>query len=435
MSYLKPLISTLDEIWYQKLEPISSSVFVALLARFCVVVAVLGIYSSFMNWATLVGVMPFAERGAKGLLYGVLALALLLLAVRRQSGALLPFAIFFSVLLLATLLHEFAYAVKGMVIGIALFLCVGGVVVSYKLQVFTARLMMFVTLFFVAGLMFEVWYPGSFSTTLGRSALMYMNPNLAAAGLCLGAFSGLPAVSREYKLSYLILVSTGVLCTLSRSASLGLFLAGLLWIVANRSWLFKLTPVMVKAYAVAALVLISCGLFLTQAYNKVEVFEWATQTAVNGVPPRQPKAPVQVPSFIPQAEGAHGGGNVDVYGITAAEEKSSAGARKQLLIRAWDEYWQSPVVGKGLNHAFSLAPHNSFILFAVAVGALGWFVVPVWLYLIARFGRAVELKMTAMFLLVSALFMHDLFTNHALMMAMLLAIVVNSRLGVIGGKQ
>jgi len=45
-----------------------------------------------------------------------------------------------------------------------------------------------------------------------------------------------------------------------------------------------------------------------------------------------------------------------------------------LIERAWLVYRKYPWTGVGLKVAYALQPHNSFLMFALAVGLVGWLV-------------------------------------------------------------
>jgi hypothetical protein len=69
---------------------------------------------------------------------------------------------------------------------------------------------------------------------------------------------------------------------------------------------------------------------------------------------------------------------------------NSISARGLLMERAWLSYRHGPFFGQGLAAAHALQPHNTFLLFAVAFGDLGWIVPLAFLGLTAYSVRSVQ---------------------------------------------
>ena len=69
---------------------------------------------------------------------------------------------------------------------------------------------------------------------------------------------------------------------------------------------------------------------------------------------------------------------------------NSISARGLLMERAWLSYRNGPLFGRGLAAAHALQPHNTFLLFAVAFGDLGWLVPLAFLGLTAYSVRNVQ---------------------------------------------
>jgi hypothetical protein len=80
----------------------------------------------------------------------------------------------------------------------------------------------------------------------------------------------------------------------------------------------------------------------------------------------------------------------DLQRLKTEELVDSASYRRLLFQRAIDSYTKAPPEGLGLQAAHNLIPHNSYLLFAVAFGHIGWLVPFGFIGLLAR--RAWVLK-------------------------------------------
>jgi hypothetical protein len=68
--------------------------------------------------------------------------------------------------------------------------------------------------------LYEITHPMAFSMSLGRSAGFYVNPNIAGAALIVGMLLGLPAVPKQFREVFMLVIAVGVFTTLSRGALL-----------------------------------------------------------------------------------------------------------------------------------------------------------------------------------------------------------------------
>jgi O-Antigen ligase len=70
--------------------------------------------------------------------------------------------------------------------------------------------------------LYELFHPGTFSSTSGRAAGLYIDANASGMALVLGALVGLTAIPPRWREIFLMLTSAGVLATFSREAILAL---------------------------------------------------------------------------------------------------------------------------------------------------------------------------------------------------------------------
>ncbi len=76
------------------------------------------------------------------------------------------------------------------------------------------------TLLGVALNLYELFHPGTFSSTLGRAAGLYVDSNCSGMALVLGCLVGLTAIPRRWRDIFLMLTFAGVMVTFSREAIL-----------------------------------------------------------------------------------------------------------------------------------------------------------------------------------------------------------------------
>src|SRR5579884_3123382 len=72
---------------------------------------------------------------------------------------------------------------------------------------------------------YELFNPGVFSVYPGRSAGLYLNPNIAGISLVLGMVVSVPIVPPSFRLAYMVLVGVGIVTTLSRGGIMAWCLA------------------------------------------------------------------------------------------------------------------------------------------------------------------------------------------------------------------
>ncbi|CAB3637901.1 hypothetical protein LMG24076_00021 [Trinickia soli] len=303
-----------------------------------------------------------------------------------------------------------------------------------------------------------------FSNTAGRAAALYINPNVAALALLLGAVGSTWAVSYRWRPAYLVLVAGAVVATLSRSA----ILLGVLVLIScvpafKADWQAKTRQMRTGAKHVAWILALVIALFVTAAFNNkgflvaarggavgaetaLRWFEAATslhrathqsdvtsaalqppaaptpvaqtkaldiKQPVSGTkantrrePPRKQKpalarTPVVAAPSVPPVK-------VAARVIAETEEMNSAAARGLLAERAWIQFKSGPATGIGLERAFSLVPHNSFLLLADAFGYYGWIIVPALVAMMLVIGGWRRALPAATLVIGASLVSHDL---------------------------
>ncbi|QKD05209.1 hypothetical protein EB235_30070 [Mesorhizobium loti R88b] len=385
-------------------------------------------------------------------LYGsVLIVSIAVLATRRDvRSAIFPLAIAAAIAVGPVALHPVGIVAKCYLI--TLFL--GGAAIVFMLASTSAivlRLSASVTALSAVICFLDLLFANGFTNTPGRAAGLAINPNVAAAGLLLGAAASYRAVALKWRASFLVLVSAALLITLSRSTLLAAFATVAVPIVVRIWQQFRSgrrLEINVRGWkrplAVALALLGVIGIALaTNAYFRVSIGESfagvlsvgkaldeATQAvdtshdqapspivapvapssegvpakppvltgpnsfAVIDQPPAKPSissapskadkpagaaAPSPPPSnSLPSSATSHStnAAKIQALGERLTDEgrRNSISARALFLERGLLAYREGGFFGRGLEEAQALAPHNTFILFAIAFGHLGWLI-------------------------------------------------------------
>ncbi|MER9457483.1 hypothetical protein [Mesorhizobium sp. M0478] len=151
-------------------------------------------------------------------LYGsVLIVSIAVLAIRRDvRGAILLLAIAGAMAVAPVALHPLGIVAKCYLI--TLFLGGGAIVLMLASSpAMVLRLCASVTALNAVVCFLDLLFANGFTSTLGRAAGLAINPNVAAAGLLLGAAASYRAVAPKWRATFLVLVSAALLVTLSRS--------------------------------------------------------------------------------------------------------------------------------------------------------------------------------------------------------------------------
>lgn len=253
----------------------------------------------------------------------------------------------------------------------------------------------------------DVCFYDGFSNASGRAAFLYLNPNVAALALLLGAVASAWAIPLKWLPAFLVLVAGAVFSTLSRSA----MLMGALTLVAclptaSVDWRGKFRE-MKKGTRAACFTLIGVLALLGIALHSNPAFSVALDDGFHGL--------TTITRWLKIAGGSGGGSSIAgaagtpdmTVAIQMVEANNSASARALLAERALHQFVIGPATGIGLERAFAMAPHNSYLLFADAFGWAGWLIVPVLLMVLFYIGGKRALPASALVAL-SALFSHDL---------------------------
>jgi O-antigen ligase len=263
-----------------------------------------------------------------------------------------------------------------------------------------ARWTVLVATLFAAGMNFyDFFVPGTFSTTIGRAAGLYMNPNISGAALVLGMLVAAPLLPARWLFPFIITVGLAVLATFSRAAILG-------WLLT----VLVIAPTALRAMGVSRLLLtLSAIAAISVALGEALSEEDATRASLRG----------QVV--------------LDRLGVFAGEEGPdfSTAERRDLVDAALESVARHPWTGAGLGTnrflAHETGSHNIFLDLAVQHGLVGLLILPMLaLALIAR-SRGPARRSAVMaggFLLFWGLFSHNVLEEFYILTAVVILAAV-----------
>lgn len=256
--------------------------------------------------------------------------------------------------------------------------------------------------------LYELLHPESFSSVLGRSAGLYINPNQSGNALVLGMILGLGVVAPRFRLVFMFVIGLGVLTTFSRSAILS-------WVIA-----FGL----------------SCAAELMQSRRIRGLVEVGLAGVIAAIFVLSPGwSAVQARLEDEQVLNDDVLGRVSSISLGQFEDDSAA-ERVQVASRAWDEFGANPILGSGtgasISPPFEVGPHNLYLGLMVDHGLLGLVVLPA-LVVACTWRVAPPFRMLAatfgIVILVLGLFSHNLLSERYALIsyALMASIVMTSR--------
>lgn len=245
----------------------------------------------------------------------------------------------------------------------------------------------------------DIAFADGFTNTTGRAGGLGINPNISAAVLVLGAVATHRAVSDRWRAPFLLLVGTALFCTLSRSAML---IASVALVVAATEYLRRqgqaqrttdrrnvavnavalliAVGVMVSIAAVNERFVQAARVSFAGAFAAQDEFAAANESITHRLIETTGSIVSLSAAAAPSTEGSSHdqSGNsmaakVLVLGQLATDQGkiNSAAARALMFERSIVVFAEKPLLGNGLDIAFNLAPHNTYLMFAVAFGLPG----------------------------------------------------------------
>lgn len=216
----------------------------------------------------------------------------------------------------------------------------------------------------------DIMLQNGFTNTAGRAAGLAQGPNLAASQLVLGAAVVWRAVPRQLMWSFLFLITAALVATLSRSGmAIGLTAA----LAAGTGYAITRRPHIdaIKWRDIGFGAAILCWMAAAMIANhRFSVASDAAYKSIGQVAKVVAEAPANIIVSMPK-EAAHNELKILDKQVVTEGEVNSASARSLLMRRALIRYSMSPWVGVGPKEAHALAPHSTYLLFALAFGVAG----------------------------------------------------------------
>jgi O-Antigen ligase len=292
----------------------------------------------------------------------------------------LPVLVVCAICIALALIHPLDGIAKNFIAAMVFFSC-ATVLASVSRPLRLLQISAAVTAISAVICLIDILFAEGLTNTAGRAAGLSIGPNGAAAGLLLGAAASYWAVPTRWRGYYLMIAGCALFATLSKSTLIAaIFIFGFIGIIAvikcpfpRRGWL---------RHAVLA-----CGLiaWIGVAFIANDRFVVATSDAYSGLGNavsafRDARKAIadSVPSFASAT--AHSWQdkfrtNALIDAISRRTETegdvNSVSARWLLMERAWLSYQQEPLFGLGFAAAHALQPHNSILLFMLALGSIG----------------------------------------------------------------
>lgn len=321
--------------------------------------------------------------------------AALLTISRATMRIFLPAA----ALITLTLLYPIGPIAKDFIVAMVFFASVA-VLSSAAGSMRMLRLVALVTTINACICLVEVLFKLDLSDTPGRAAGLNGNPNLAAIGLLIGAAATYRAVPGRLLGYFLLVVLAGTFVTLSKSALIAYVLIFVPLIsLGIRHGLYRFE---IKQHVAFAALLIC---WVATALSVNEGFVFHLESAFH-----------YLASANDQFQSASPNISIEELGNI-----NSISARGLLLKSAWLSYLEHPLHGVGLDQAHRLIPHNSFLLFALAFGPIGWLIPPLFISMAWR-NAALAVAIFAV-----AMVSHDIFLMPALLCPLAIGVATKPR--------
>jgi O-antigen ligase len=272
-------------------------------------------------------------------------------------------------------------------------------------QLWARRATLCAVLMAVALNLYELFNPLSFSTVMGRSAGLYMNPNQCAVALILGMIISLGLLPHRYRLLFVVLVGLGVLLTLSRSAIIG-------WLITFVT-LIKMGQINLRRSLLIGCVLMAVTVAAT-------VWQWGRiEYQLEDLGVLNANTTMRLDWF----------NNMDASDFSATE-------RKEVAEFGWEMFAESPVMGHGvgasIDWSYERSSHNEYLNMMVDHGIIGFFILPL-LTLAATWRARGETRQISfaftVFILYFGFFSHNILNERPVLMifTLLSSMVVSSR--------
>jgi O-antigen ligase len=201
---------------------------------------------------------------------------------------------------------------------------------------------------------YELFYPQTFSSVVGRAAGLYMNPNRAGIALVLGMIVTLDLIPPRWRLAFALLVGTGIAITVSRSAMSG-------WAIVMFIMLWTKQINLRRSLAVGLAITIIGAILLAWQWDNVMDKLKASNVLNDNVM-----------------------GRLEWFNQPMANDDSAI-EREAVAAIAFDMFADSPLIGNGVGASrkllmiaggIQISSHNQYLNLMVDHGILGCLLLP-----------------------------------------------------------
>jgi O-antigen ligase len=201
----------------------------------------------------------------------------------------------------------------------------------------------------VAVNVYEIFNPSTFSSVVGRSAGLYVNPTQAGAALVLGMILSVGLLPQRLRLLFALAVGLGIFLTFSRAAMIGWFVTMLVII-----WTGQIN--LRRSIIIGCTVLSVAGAALFWQWDKLQ-YKLEDSGALNS-------------NVLTRVRWFNDFESRD-FSVTEREEVAHL---------AWQMFADNPILGHGVgtstNWDFEISSHNQYLNLMVDHGILGLFIFP-----------------------------------------------------------
>ena len=196
--------------------------------------------------------------------------------------------------------------------------------------------------------MYELFVPLAFSRVLGRSAGMYMDPNVTAEALVLGMIFGVTILAPAYRSPFVLLTGLGVFLTLSRAGIGG-------WIIAAAAMtlggLVRLKSLLLSVFLCMMLIVV----WLLPQWDQL-LTTWERTGVINN-------------NLLERLDWM-----LDPTGVS----DYSGWLRAHVAKQSWAKVADHPVLGNGPGASLEaeVGTHNTYLMFMVDHGVVGVLILP-----------------------------------------------------------
>ncbi len=251
---------------------------------------------------------------------------------------------------------------------------------------------------------YELFVPMSFSNVFGRSAGLYMSPNLSGEALVLGMILGITALPAWYRGSFVLLTSVGVFVTFSRGGLVG-------WVIVVGGLMLGRFIGVTHLLRTGLVAISLIGIVLLPQAD--EIF-----TALE----RSGSLNANVLERLTWL--------MDPSGVSDA----STWSRKYVAQQAWERVGEQPFLGGGtgaVHEGLDILPHNQFLAYMMDHGLLGAMLLPLLLLALIWLAEGDRRRVGLIFscaVLWFSFFTHTMLNNsHSLLLLALVAALASTR--------